>query len=385
MLFSSIFDIYSVFGEYNSVALSAAMATIVIYIVVMAVIFGMNKKRGKATLRKKTIAERFIFFVIFSVYFSYLICLTLSGREAGSRGEIMNIVPFSTIFDLDNFSVTIVENILLFIPFGAFLPCLAYYYRNSVRTVVTGLIASAVIETLQLTTKRGYFDVDDIILNTFGALLGYMLFAGLFDGVLGINRRIVTEMSALYGDCNVNIEGSERFALKNPKVLFAVQSVPVVTWYMIIMGFSSNNGYQSGYLSKSLLYNILVLFGGAETMSRITEDIDEQIVLMDRWEAILRKLAHMTEYAVFAVLVWALLYSIIRLNKTYAYSIALIAVSAVGAADEINQLSVIGRSGTYVDVIVDLAGASIALVIVTYAMVRIRKKYKDKYWTNLPS
>ena len=375
MLFSAIFDICSVFKEYNREALITAIVVMILYITAVVVIFAVKKQKTIPHRSRSFIVSRFVFVTIFAVYFSYFVCLTLSGREAGSRGEIMNVIPFATIFDTENSAVPLIENVILFIPFGILFPVMLPYFRRSIRTAIAGLAASALIESLQLVTGRGYFDTDDIILNACGALAGYLLFAGIYDGYWGIRRRVIIDC---FGD-NTRLLNSqsvyERFALKNNKVLLAVQAVPTMIWYFIIMGFSSNNGYQSGYLSKSLLYNILVMLGGAEMMSNITEDIDEQIALMDFWEAILRKLAHMFEYAVFAVLVWAMLYSIVKLKKTYAYNVALIAVSAVGTADEINQMSVIGRTGTYVDVIVDLIGAAIAMIAVTYVMMRINRKY----------
>lgn len=379
MLFSAIFDIYSVFNEYNKEALLSAMAAILIYIVAVVVIFVVKKKKNIETDSPKKVIIRFVLFVFLGIYFAYLICLTLSGREAGSRGGIMNLIPFSTIFGSDSFSVTLLENIILFIPFGILLPAVWNYFGNSIRTAVAGLISSTLIESTQLITSRGYFDIDDIILNTLGALTGYLLFVGIYDGFWGIRRRFLEELA---GDIGKTVEFGpvyNRFALRQDKVLMAVQAVPVVGWYLIIMGFSSNNGYESGYLSKSLLYKILVMLGGANTLSKITEDIDEQIVIMNFWEAILRKSAHMLVYAIFAILVWALLYSIRKVKKFFAYNLAIVAVSAVGVMDEINQLSVLARTGTYVDVIIDLAGASLALIAATFVMFTLTKKYVAKY------
>jgi len=379
LLFSAIYDIYSVFNKYNKEALLSAMAAIFLYIVAVVVIYVVKKRKNIALSSRKKVVTHFIFFIAFGIYFSYLICLTLSGREAGSRGEIMNLIPFSTIFGSNNFSVTLLENIVLFIPFGALLPVVWSYFGSSIRTTLAGLASSVMIESLQLITGRGYFDIDDIILNVIGAASGYLMFVGIYDGYWGIKRRFVEELAE---ECGKKVELSEvynRFALKQTKILMAVQAVPVIGWYLIIMGFSSNNGYESGYLSKSLLYKILVMLGGAETLSKITEDLDEQIVIMDFWEAILRKTAHMLEYAVFAVLVWAMLYSVRKIKKYFAYNLAIVAVSAVGVMDEINQLNVIARTGTYVDVIIDLIGAALALVVVTFIMYRLSNKYYIKY------
>jgi len=72
------------------------------------------------------------------------------------------------------------------------------------------------------------------------------------------------------------------------------------------------------------------------------------------WDLVLRKLAHMTEYAVLALL-------LLRATRSYAWALAL----AVGYActDEFHQTFVRGRHGTPVDVAIDAAGALIGLLL----------------------
>ena len=43
-------------------------------------------------------------------------------------------------------------------------------------TVLLGFIISVGIETVQLLTERGYCQLDDIVMNTLGSLVGYMIF-----------------------------------------------------------------------------------------------------------------------------------------------------------------------------------------------------------------
>ena len=65
-------------------------------------------------------------------------------------------------------------NVLLFLPFGVMLPMLCPVFRSGQRTVWAGLAASGIIETAQLFTHRAT-DVDDLITNTLGAVMGYWL------------------------------------------------------------------------------------------------------------------------------------------------------------------------------------------------------------------
>lgn len=65
-------------------------------------------------------------------------------------------------------------NVLLFVPFGALLP-LAFADMYSLRRVgMAGALTSLSIETLQLFFAVRLFDVDDVILNTIGSVLGYL-------------------------------------------------------------------------------------------------------------------------------------------------------------------------------------------------------------------
>ena len=69
----------------------------------------------------------------------------------------------------------IILNILLFIPFGYLLPSLFPRLRWW-QVVLLGLAFSLCIELLQLITKLGYADVDDLINNTLRAAIGWLCY-----------------------------------------------------------------------------------------------------------------------------------------------------------------------------------------------------------------
>lgn len=89
----------------------------------------------------------------------------------------LNIIPFkSMLFMIKNLSIysiniNIFGNIIVFMPFALFLP----YFRKKKYTyasfILNVALISLMIETIQLITITGSFDIDDIILNTFGAFL----------------------------------------------------------------------------------------------------------------------------------------------------------------------------------------------------------------------
>lgn len=70
----------------------------------------------------------------------------------------------------------ILLNILLFVPFGYLLPVLWKKADRWWKTMLLGFALSLTVELLQLVTRLGMFDVDDLINNTIGAGVGYLLF-----------------------------------------------------------------------------------------------------------------------------------------------------------------------------------------------------------------
>lgn len=98
-----------------------------------------------------------------------------------------NLKPFSTIslfyrskrlreeYKYDNIG----GNIIGFVPLGILLPALFLSFRSIWKIALASFFISLLFETTQLLTGLGSFDVDDIILNTTGGLLGYVVYLGL--------------------------------------------------------------------------------------------------------------------------------------------------------------------------------------------------------------
>lgn len=67
-------------------------------------------------------------------------------------------------------------NVIGFLPFGFILPIMHRNMKNFWLVTLLGFTLSMFVETLQLVFKVGCFDVDDLLLNTIGAALGYIIF-----------------------------------------------------------------------------------------------------------------------------------------------------------------------------------------------------------------
>lgn len=71
--------------------------------------------------------------------------------------------------------IYLVGNLTGFAPLGFLLPALFKRPRKFPMFLITVLLAISVLELVQLMTMRGSFDIDDIILNTVGACLGFWI------------------------------------------------------------------------------------------------------------------------------------------------------------------------------------------------------------------
>lgn len=83
---------------------------------------------------------------------------------------VLNFIPFSS-----GIEISTILNIIFFMPFGFLLPTLWNKFRKFIPTVFAGFIFSLIIEVGQLFTIRAT-DVDDLIMNTLGTILGFILF-----------------------------------------------------------------------------------------------------------------------------------------------------------------------------------------------------------------
>ena len=81
-------------------------------------------------------------------------------------------------------------NLMLFVPMGFMLPQFTKLKLNWPKTILTGLAISLLIETMQLALHRGAFQLDDLLVNTLGTLVGYGLFC--VSRVISSNEGIST-------------------------------------------------------------------------------------------------------------------------------------------------------------------------------------------------
>ena len=125
----------------------------------------------------------FIVYLLSLAYFLFFAEAT--GRTFTERTYQYNLIPFHEIrrffvyrrqLGFAAVALNLAGNVLAFVPFGVFLPMLVKRVRSLGKTLLLGFEFSLLVEIVQLFSKVGSFDVDDILLNTFGVLVGYVLF-----------------------------------------------------------------------------------------------------------------------------------------------------------------------------------------------------------------
>ena len=135
---------------------------------------------------KDELIKAFFYFSITFIYSLTLFPFPFYEYPHMERGG-MNLVPFESINGVlthSNFMYSlrnIVGNILLFVPLGFSFP-LRFKVNKFWKVILLGFFTSCLVEVIQLFTSIRSFDVDDLILNTFGAIIGFILYR-LFENL----------------------------------------------------------------------------------------------------------------------------------------------------------------------------------------------------------
>ena len=116
--------------------------------------------------------KRTIIYMVFGFYLATLLALVgfPNVMSLGVNFEV-NMIPFvDMVSDFTNACL----NVILFVPFGFFLPILWDKFRKTKNVALTGLMTTLLIEISQIFTFRTT-DINDIITNTIGTMVGYFI------------------------------------------------------------------------------------------------------------------------------------------------------------------------------------------------------------------
>lgn len=142
-----------------------------------------------------------------------------------------------------------------------------------------------------------------------------------------------------------------------------------ILWMLVIFWFSAQAADDSQELSDVFVRLLDALF---------SLDIMKNDIIRDMTSFLVRKAAHMSEYAVLAILLGL---TIREYKKEPWLLFALAATAVYAATDEVHQLFVPGRSGQLQDVLIDTAGGALGLgllALVLYLKNRWKMKETEK-------
>ncbi|GGO00492.1 VanZ family protein [Saccharibacillus kuerlensis] len=166
-------------------------------------------------LKKEFNLIHFIFKFVFVLYICLLISVVffpilvdqqaiLARKESIGEDIPFNLVPFKSIYDTFSFglnhgyykslSAALIGNFLLLLPFGLYISAIWGKLRKVKKSIVVGMIISLTIESIQLledifTAAGRSVDIDDIILNTLGFVVGCYVGKYMFQFMQNLSKK----------------------------------------------------------------------------------------------------------------------------------------------------------------------------------------------------
>lgn len=152
--------------------------------------------QSKRSYFKESRLEKVSLLIIFTIYFTAVLYIVFFAWNHGSSfgavgpgGRNYNLNPFLSIYNISMYSTSLENplrilggNILLFTPFGFMFPLLVERFRKDTKkttAVITIAVASSFsifIEVNQYIFTYRVANIDDVILNTLGAVIGYFIY-----------------------------------------------------------------------------------------------------------------------------------------------------------------------------------------------------------------
>ena len=152
-------------------------------------------------MKKLTTAKNIFIYAVFALYIMLLIKMLIISRmpipgidTSGGAERQINLIPFRSIIEFFSeggrgaFFTNIIGNIGVFVPLGFYLP-LFMKYKTFVPYALMVAAVSIVAEAVQGIFAIGSMDIDDVILNVMGGLVGIIGYKLLLR-ILGSKERV---------------------------------------------------------------------------------------------------------------------------------------------------------------------------------------------------
>ena len=148
-----------------------------------------------------------------------------------------------------------------------------------------------------------------------------------------------------------------------------IAGILAVVWMCVIFAFSAQTKEESSAVSEGFSYRMVNTTG---LLLHLHLDEEQMREIVNAIEHFVRKGAHMTEYAILAILFYVWL-GRLQMSSLRTAGIAAILAVLYACTDEFHQLFVAGRAGMVSDVVVDSAGAILGLALFLFIRKCTRK------------
>ena len=155
--------------SYIRLAIIIILFVLVLYLPILFVL----KRKEKSAIRQLSYIG--LFCSLFIIIFATILYVRIS---LPPKQYFLNLIPFNWTSDADAIGQLVNEkipNILLFVPLGFFIPAVFRTKRKLYKIVIISFCITFSVEFIQYFIGR-LADIDDIITNVLGGIIGYQIF-----------------------------------------------------------------------------------------------------------------------------------------------------------------------------------------------------------------
>lgn len=172
MVLVIIKDILGFFQRYAPTGFALALLISLLYGVVCLLNQRIKKEAGAGQRNVERTAKRGSLIFLLSWYAYIVIGITMLSRSESPTRQV-SFELFRTFRNTFFAKKQICENVIMFVPYAVLLYMLAKSLRRGWKMFGIGVMSSLLIEVMQWVTQTGCFEVDDILTNTMGMMIGY--------------------------------------------------------------------------------------------------------------------------------------------------------------------------------------------------------------------
>lgn len=168
--------------------------------------------------------------------------------------------------------------------------------------------------------------------------------------------------------------------MKNKWLKIIVSWLMVIIWMCFIFYLSSMNSYESNHHSKKTITSVIEKTVDTTNKFKITDEHPtkkREEVMTEKLNKPLRKVAHASVYFVLAIFVmYALKATSSYFDKKIIITVLITLIVCIfyASSDEYHQVFVSGRTGQFIDVVIDTFGSTLGII----SILGVKKLLKNK-------